>query len=276
MYKIMLTVRNRLAITKKCITALYKHAAFPFQLYVYDNLTTIKIKEHFEYFYKLYEAGYITELTFATKDSTFNAFSKAVSSNKFGRLHLEDPHKDNCDFLLFLDNDIIVTKNFDKKLTRAWEDVKMKSMNHIKIISQYPGGIRHTIPCEFKIAGFHAVEGKLGGSGFWSVRPNFFEDIGFLNLKTLVRANKKHDQYYWKILSTKCKNREYILGLKDKLCLHCGKDALSMCNVLTQGQGTFNDKIKEKLLKSEIDIDKIPFDEFYQRSLDNKDISNNW
>ena len=54
MIKIFLTVRNRLAITKKCIQAIHKHSTMPYQLYVYNNQTNYKLDEHFEYFYELF------------------------------------------------------------------------------------------------------------------------------------------------------------------------------------------------------------------------------
>ena len=83
MIKIFLTVRNRLAITKKCIKAIQKHSTMPYQLYVYDNQTNHRLKEHFEYFADLYEKGLVSQVTFNTNASTFNAFSKAASNNMF-------------------------------------------------------------------------------------------------------------------------------------------------------------------------------------------------
>ncbi len=47
MYKIMLTVRNRLSVTKKAIHALKYHSKIPHQIYIYDNLTNYKLDEHF-------------------------------------------------------------------------------------------------------------------------------------------------------------------------------------------------------------------------------------
>ena len=122
MFKVMMTVRNRLAITIKAVEALYKHSSIDFQLYIYDNLTNYKIKEHFEYMWKLYETGLASQVTFNTKKSTFNAFSKAAASNQFGRLHQEDPNKDKYDFLTFMDNDIIVMQDWDLTIKKAWQD----------------------------------------------------------------------------------------------------------------------------------------------------------
>ena len=138
----MVTVRNRLAITKKCMIALEKHSKLDPQIYVYENLTDYRTVEHFEYFCKLYMNGIITQVTFNTKRSTFNAFSKASACNQFGRLHEEDPNKNNCDCLVFLDNDIIVTPGWDQKLKQAWDDVKRLKMKNIRVIGQLPGGIK--------------------------------------------------------------------------------------------------------------------------------------
>ena len=54
MYKIFLSVRNRLSMTMKCLTALRKHSVLEHQIYVYDNCTNSKIKEHFMFFSLLY------------------------------------------------------------------------------------------------------------------------------------------------------------------------------------------------------------------------------
>ena len=55
MVKIFMSVRNRLGITKKCIEALKKHSKLPHQIYVYDNETNYRLRDHFDYFADLYE-----------------------------------------------------------------------------------------------------------------------------------------------------------------------------------------------------------------------------
>ena len=79
-----------------------------------------------------------------------------------------------------MDNDIIVTPKWDLKVRAAWEYITRKKMKNIKIISQRPGGIKNVSKDPHTIAGdMTGVVGQLGGSGFWSVRPNFFSDVGF-------------------------------------------------------------------------------------------------
>ncbi|MHA1815451.1 MAG: glycosyltransferase family 2 protein, partial [Candidatus Heimdallarchaeaceae archaeon] len=143
MIKIFMTVRNRLEITKKAIEALERHSVLKYQLYVYDNQTNYLIEEHFEYFMRLYSEGKITQVTFNTDASTFNAFSKASSCNAFGLQHNQDPKKDSYDYLVMLDNDIIVVPNWDAKLKRGWEFVTKSKLNNIKVIGQLPGGIKN-------------------------------------------------------------------------------------------------------------------------------------
>ncbi len=93
MIKIFLSVRNRLAITVKCIEALKKHSTLPYQLYVYDNETRHLVDEHFMYFHQMYKERQIAQITFTTQQSTFNAFSKASTCNFFGQQHEMDPKK---------------------------------------------------------------------------------------------------------------------------------------------------------------------------------------
>jgi len=270
MIKIFLTVRNRLSITTKCVTAIKKHSTIPYQLYVYDNLTHYKVQEHFLYWSILYEKGLVTQVTFNTKESTFNAFSKAVACNQFGFLHEQDPQKDSFDFLLFLDNDIILSPGYDTVLKNAWEDVKKYNMKDIKIITQLPGGITSASICNLQIANGNCKVGYYGGSGLWSVRPNFFREIGFLDLKRLVGHNKKHDQEYWKLLASKTGNKPYILGLSTKLGLHTGSMVGSVCNVLTKHPAKQGALEKIKFPHVDEEIDKLTFDEFYEKICSNE------
>ena len=276
MFKVFMSIRNRLAITKKIVQALYKHSSIPLQLYCFDNLTHYKIKEHFEYFRKLYEKGFIAQVTFNTSASTFNAFSKVVASNQFGLLHEQDPNKDDYDFLLLLDNDILVMPDFDKVLKQAWKDVRKKKLKNVKIIGQLPGGIKHKVVLEHKIAGFTAKVGKLGGSGLWSVRPDFFRDVGILDVKRSVGQVKRHDQTYWQLCDHATGGQNYVLGLGTKLGVHCGKFAGSICNVLSRNRKTPNKLKLIEFEKAEEKIDSLSFDEFYKQVQDDKSLMNDW
>lgn len=276
MIKIMVTVRNRLAVTAKCITALKKHSVLPHQIYIYDNLTNFRIREHFMYYAILYEKNLITQVTFNTADSTYHAFSKASACNVFGLTHEQDPKKDKCNFLVFLDNDIIVTPGWDQVLSDAWADVKKLNYNNIKVIGQLPGGIKNKEVIPNKIAGRTAKIGKLGGSGLWSVRPNFFRDVGFLDISQLVGFDKKHDQMYWQILEKSSGGKSYILGLDFKLGIHVGRMVGSICNRLTSNKGNKNKLELIKFEDAEKRIDSMNFDEFYKLIENDKEMYNDW
>jgi len=263
MIKIMLTVRNRLAITRKCVQAIKKHSVLPHEIYVYDNLTNYRVEEHFNYFYKLYKKKLITQVTFNTKESTFNAFSKAAACNQFGRLHEEDPNKSDVDFLVFLDNDIILSPSWDKIFLKAWRDVKEYKMDNVKVVAQHPGGIKQGTKMEKTFAGRKAVLGRLGGSGLWTVKNDFFTDVGYLKIKSLVGQNKRHDQEYWKKMSKASGGKPYILGIKEVLGIHCGSMAGSVCNVLTRNNKQGNKLDLIKFEEAEKKIDNMSFDEFY-------------
>lgn len=278
MYKVMINCRNRLAITTKCITALTKHSVEKPEIYIYDNLTSHKINEHFMYWNLLYQKGIVQQITFNTKQSTFNAFSKAVSCNQFGYNHEQDPNKDSYDFLLFLDNDIIVTPGFDEILKNAWIDIKKNQMKDIKVISQLPGGIKGKKEVKNKIAGLKAMSGTFGGSGLWCVKPNFFREIGYLDVNSLVNLHKKHDQNYWIKLGKSTNGRDYILGLDKKLGIHCGKISGSICNILTKNSKVKGSNVEEliKLDHAEKEIDSMNFDMFYEKIKNDKTLANDW
>ncbi len=273
MIKIFLTVRNRLAITTKCITALQRHSTIPHQIYVYDNLTNFKVDEHFMYWSILYKKGIVQQVTFNTKESTFNAFSKAIACNQFGQLHSMDPNATRYFFLLFMDNDIIVTPGWDDILNKAWSDALRYGLNDVKVISQSPGGIKAKVEYPQKIGGQRAFLGKLGGSGFWSVRPNFFKDVGYLDVKELVGRNKGHDQKYWARMDKAANHQNYIMGLGYPLAIHCGKIAGSICNSLSRDR---NDLEKIKFERVEEEIDKMSFDSFFEMIKKDTQLVKDW
>ena len=276
MIKIFLTVRNRLSITAKCVAALKRHSVLPHQIYVYENLSSYKEEEHFMFFCKLYKNKLISKVVFNTKESTFDAFSKAVACNEFGHLHEMDPKKDTYDYLVFLDNDIIVTPGWDEVFRRAWSDVKKYALQNVKVIGQAPGGIKCRQSISQKIAGYNAILGTNGGSALWSVKPNFFTDVGFLDIKKFVGHDKKHDQEYWKLLMASTKGKNYILGLQTKLGIHCGGEAGSICNILTKHRLNVNRNEMIKFSDAEERIEKMSFEEFYDAIKDNPNLVNDW
>ena len=276
MVKIFLSVRNRLAITKKCIKAIKKHSLLPHRLYVFDNGTTYKLKEHFEYFCRLYEKDLVTQVTFSTEKATFNAFSKAATCNFFGLQHEQDPKKDDYFFLVLLDNDIIVTPGWDEILKQAWKDVERYGLNNIKVVGQLPAGIKDKTTLPQKIAGRVAKTGKLGGSGLWSVRNNFFRDVGFLDLRSLIGEVKKHDQQYWSLLNRASRGQDYILGINEKLGIHCGFIAGSVCNVLNRNRNAKSARELIKFEKQEERIEEMTFEDFLKLIKDNVQCLADW
>jgi len=278
----MLTVRNRLEITKKCIEALYVHTKGPFELYVYNNLTDYIIKDHFDYFQDLYSKKFITQLTFNTDASSFGAFSKAMACNQFGLWHRQDPKKDSCSFLVFLDNDIIVTPNWDIVVKQTWR--ALQDTEHIKIVGQYPGGIMRsqsaTLSDRFAddTTDKQVRVGYLGGSGLWTVRPDFFEDVGFLPVEPLIGMHKKHDQLYWPLLEKAAKGKPYILGIEHKLGIHCGLMAGSVCKLLSRNAKEDAARTQEliQLKKQDENIKSYTFEEFYRRISTDNVLMNAW
>jgi len=277
MIKIFMTVRNRLAITKKAIEALERNSAIPHNLYIYDNCTNYRIREHFEFAYNLYKHKIVSKYVFNTDGSTFNAFSKAVACNEFGYDHQQDPKWKSYEFITILDNDIIVLPGWDQLVKNAWQDIHKYGLDsQIKIVGQLPGGIKCSNKSDKKFGGCEAKIGKLGGSGFWNISTNFFRDVGYLDLNRLVGYDKRHDSEYWNLLERVNKGKPYIIGLNSKLCIHCGKIAGSVCNQLSRNRGQ-KDKInKIKFEEAEDKIEKMSFDEFMKVIKGDKNLMNNW
>lgn len=277
MIKIFISVRNRLEITKKCIEALERHSTIPHDIYIYDNSTNFRVREHWEYFYNLYKNGIIVQCTFNTDTSTFNAFSKASSCNQFGQTHMADPKWNQYDFLTILDNDCIVMPEWDEIIKKAWKEVRNDNnlKNKIKIIGQSPGGIKGKT-YDKKIAGLDVRVGIAGGSGFWCIQSDFFKTVGFLDLTKLVGQDKKHDQQYWTLLEKINKGEPYIIGLNKKLCIHCGKISGSICNTLTRNKLNKGKLDMVKFEDAEKKIESMSFSEFMKFIENDKSMVNDW
>jgi hypothetical protein len=190
-----------------------------------------------------------------------------------------DPNRDEYDFLLCLDNDVLVMPKYDLRLKTAWDYVNKKKMKNIKVIASLPGGIKHMVETVDIIPGkMIGRTGRLGGSGAWSFRPNFFKDVGFLSIPQLVGKAKQHDQQYWELMQRAAGNQPYIMGLKPKLFLHVGPRAGSVCNRLTRQAHLPNEqKLKGiEFEKQENTIDALSFDEFYKICVEDQTIVRDW
>lgn len=276
MFKVCLTIRNRLSITKHCISALEKHSRLPHEIYIYDSRTNYKINEHISYLGNLYKDGIIKQFTFLSEESTFNCFDKAVANNLFFLQHNQDPNKDKYDFLLLLDNDIIVTPKYDLVLKQAWDYIKKNNLKDLKVLGQSPGGIKNKTKVGTLKSGIQLRQGTLGGSGLWSMKSNFYREVGLLDLTKLVGKSKCHDQHYWEKLTKLTNGKPYIGALDIKLGIHCGLLCGSVANVLTQIKDKKQALEKIKFKESEEKIDKMNFDDFYIMIKNDKYLLNDW
>lgn len=263
MIKIAVTVRNRLGMTKKCIEALIQNSTIPHQIYIYDNLTDYRLDDHFNFYHKLLKTKLIHQVTFNTAESCFNAFSKAVSLNQFGMNHEQDPNKNECEMLVTIDNDIIVMPGWDSILIKAFQDVKKQKIKTVYVIGQFrEGAMKYGHILDKEIGGYKAYHGQLGGSCLWASKPDFYEKVGYLDLKPLQGFNKKHDQHYWQKMEKLTNGKPYILGLDAPLFL-MGTMAGSICNII--GFNNNPDKIKQaQHREKDKKIESINFKDFYE------------
>jgi hypothetical protein len=197
----------------------------------------------------------------------------------FGMAHEMDPQRKKTDFLVCLDNDVLLLPKWDLRAKTAWNYVNQHKLKNIKIVGSLPGGIKNGVETidivPDKLIGRVAF---LGGSGFWAVRPDFFSDVGFLPIKQLVGHNKKHDQLTWRMCSNATKGKAYIVGLKPKLAIHVGRFCGSVCNRLTRN-GNASEKKKLELIEfpgNEEKIESQTFDEFYDSCINNERLVREW
>lgn len=256
-WNIHISARNRLGFTDKCLEALWAYTdtgKIDLRVFLFDNGTDKENqKKIFKYYTDMLSEGLIHTLIINSKDALHNAFGKAVSSNQFAYLQKVWP---DADYMTILDNDVwIVDKTWTKKISSVFQAFGEDPdyADQIKVVSQAPGGI-----CGEKewleIEGMEVMLGVYGGSGFWNVRGNFFEDVGVLNLQDLVGHDKKHDQEYWKLCMKRTKNAKYVAGINHPMSIHAG-DGFSICNALTAGKMGHKEEKEQRLKQIEV-IDK--------------------
>ena len=92
----------------------------------------------------------------------------------------------------------------------------------------------------------------------------------------MVGHDKKHDQLYWQLLERSTRGKPYIMGLNQKLGIHCGRQAGSVCNSLTKIKDSKKRQEKIKFEHAEEKLSNIPFDEFFSSIYNDKCLHGDW
>ncbi|KKK73581.1 hypothetical protein LCGC14_2892410, partial [marine sediment metagenome] len=189
------------------------------------------------------------------------AFSKVVASNMFADQHKGDPKGGECDYIVCLDNDMIVTPGWDSRVNLIWRAVidKPRVLGNTKIIGQI--GIMSKQQTLVDIGeNERVVIGKKGGSGFWVVLPNFFEEWGRLNIRHFIGKHKGYDGAYWAQIE-KTHSGVYTAGIDGRpLVYHCGDMVGSVCLRLEEGQVPTS----EIAQRADEQLGRMDFAEFYE------------
>jgi len=77
-------------------------------------------------------------------------------------------------------------------------------------------------------------------------------------------------------METATRGQPYIMGINQKLGIHCGKQAGSVCNVLTRNRGNKQRFEKIKFDHAEENISKINFEDFYKLIYKDKQLIGDW
>jgi len=274
--RVMISTRERLEYTIKCIQALERFTKNDLEIFLFDDRSKENLAERFQYYKYLVENNKIAHLEILPSDSkiSFNTFGKAVSWNIFGYISSFMFPEQYFDWILLIDNDIIVRKEgWDTKLIETWRRINQyKELKTIQVVTQAPGGIMGE-KLEFDLEdGYKIRVGSAGGSGFWFLKKDYFKNMGLLPLKFLIGKSKGHDQLSWQLHQLRTNSRRYVAGLWDKLALHIGHNR-SICNYLTWGREKKTapgdkiraDRIKEAIEKEENKLKQISLDEVIKK-----------
>lgn len=252
--RVMFTVRNRFAMTKYTLENLFRSVdknTWKLEVFLYDNLSEFDMEERAVHYIRLLESNKLAQVTFNTKDSTNNAFSKAASNNQFADFHMNSLDRKEIRYVVMMDNDMLCLPGWLDLFDKAWRDIDSVDnlKNEISVVTQHPGGVVGKVPV--KINGTEYKRGTSGGSGFWVVKSNFFNKVGKLDLNSLVGRNKGHDQRYWYKIQKKTGVYKYIMTVPCQKILHLGGICGSVCNVL-QRKGEMELHRVEKGFKKKI------------------------
>lgn len=152
--RIMLTARERMEYTKKCIESIEKYTESDWELFIFDDRSSEKLEERYAEYAKLVKKykskiAHIEIFPPHTR-ATHDTFGKAVAWNHFGYMSTYEhgnqfSEKDKYfDFLVLLDNDIFLRKSgWELYLAYTWKliDAHPSLSNTVKIVTQAPGGI---------------------------------------------------------------------------------------------------------------------------------------
>ena len=90
-----------------------------------------------------------------------------------------------------------INNQIDSKTGLTRKDILEKEYS----ISEYKNLLRNIEKHNIKLYNEYKENkiaiGKLGGSGFWNVKTDFFKKVGYLDIKMLIGQNKRHDQNSW-------------------------------------------------------------------------------
>lgn len=288
MIRIMMSCRERPAYTEKCIEALEKYTESEYELFLFDDRSENK-KTH-ELYIRLAEEtrekdprhNRIDLLGIIPPKSQVNhgTFGKAwwwvifAYMSTYGHGNRFDDSRRRFDFMVLMDNDIFVKREgWDRFLMMGWDLINYRTkvgddrFKNIKILTQAPGGIMSPRgPGQKKFDLFVPESGRYfgqkkeikirigpcGGSGFWMIKPTYFNEVGTLPLESILGQNKKHDQLSWAIHQQTTKSLMYAGGLWTQtigpkedngvLALHVGHEH-SICNYLTYGHNQIRKRI---------------------------------
>lgn len=287
MIRIMITSRERIWYTLKCIEAIEKFTESDWEIFLWDDRSQENLEERYKIYSQLVKDNRIAFLGILPPKTriSHNTFGKAVMWNVFGFISTYLPNMNGWtpdmryfDYLVLIDNDIFVCKEgWDKYLIETWERIKRHEQlsKTVRVVTIAPGGIMrpkmdYDLSKNYGIHGYPKEEtekpgtwlvrvGTCGGSGLWMLNFDYFTKVGMLPVHYIKGENKKHDQLSWQILRHMTQSDRYVAGYwaggKEKrigeLALHVGHN-FSIANYLTWG------KQKQKAPGDSIRADKIP------------------
>lgn len=255
---VMIPVRDRLVLTKKCIESILLNSEEfnEVSIYVFDNKSDID-SDRFNYFQTLLQQNKICYYSYDTNKSCYNCFGKAVTFKRWVSMMEEDMEvrKLVCDssikhceqYYMLIDNDFIVGPGWSKPLISSAKFLRSR-YPQLHYIVPFPGGTPERFRANKEVIEIDNVynnekikvhfANRGGSSGLWFTWYEGLVNLkwDFLSMAHTYNADKRHDSETWNYIRRTKGDINYVSCIEtpNPVALHIGPLTGSICNFLTK------------------------------------------
>ena len=193
--KICLTIRNRLAYTKKTIQSLRENTPREeYELYIFGNMSDRELEEQWTYLRRLYQRKHVDGIVINTETSTMGRWSKSWAINQCIRLcELQDNASRHWEWLVIIDNDMVIRKPWLDTAKKVYMEAKSKYPSVMVCSPWDDPNPEHPVVAKENYAGVPVKIKRGNGAGCWLVHREFLTKIGLAKIDGFRRGSTDWD-----------------------------------------------------------------------------------